>query len=122
MEILEMITEWRKGCSVSKKHPIDCPACTEQLIDAIERKEKASVFSGCITPRFDKVIERLKDCVRIDSPKRRGMREEAIVSANDVEAMLHEFYRLDRELRRMHSENAKLRHKLEPIEEEHRVC
>ncbi len=40
MEILEMITEWRKGCSLSGKNPIECPACTEALIDAIERHEK----------------------------------------------------------------------------------
>lgn len=48
MEILEMITEWRKGCSCSmfdedgnvvdqRLHPESCQVCTVGLIDAIER-------------------------------------------------------------------------------------
>lgn len=57
MEILEMIAEWRKGCTVAgpmrdsyyagmpPTSPCECIDCTEGLIDAIERKllaEKAS--------------------------------------------------------------------------------
>ena len=42
MEILEMIAEWRKGCSLSGKNAINCPACTEVLIDSIEQKEKSN--------------------------------------------------------------------------------
>lgn len=35
---LEMIAEWRKGCSCSdKEHPEECHECTLALIDAIER-------------------------------------------------------------------------------------
>lgn len=62
MTPLEMIEEWRKGCSVSltvaleerrahadqlslddlqelqREHPEDCPHCTRALIDHLERK------------------------------------------------------------------------------------
>lgn len=37
MTILEMIKEWRKGCSCGLHNPADCPDCTTALIDAIER-------------------------------------------------------------------------------------
>ena len=122
MEILEMIAEWRKGCSISGKHPVECSACTEALIDKIEQKEQIAVFSGCITPRFDKVIERLKAATSHDYERRRGMRDDTIVSVNDIYALLHEFYRVDRQMRRMYAENAKLHNKLESEEEGHRVC
>jgi hypothetical protein len=40
--ILEMITEWRKGCSnADSKHPEECLVCTRGLIDAIERQLRA---------------------------------------------------------------------------------
>lgn len=122
MEILEMIAEWRKGCSLSGKNAINCPACTETLIDSIQHKEEVSVFSGCITPRFDKVIERLKAATSYDYERRRGMRDDTIVSVNDIHAILHEFYRVDRQMRRMYAENEKLRDRLESKEEDHRVC
>lgn len=50
MEILDMIKEWRKGCSNAgpmydemfpenaPTNPCECIACPEGLIDAIERK------------------------------------------------------------------------------------
>lgn len=38
MTILEMIKEWRKGCSCGPHNPANCPDCTMALIDAIERK------------------------------------------------------------------------------------
>lgn len=41
MTILEMIAEWRKGCScASAGKPEECPECTRALIDAIEKKAK----------------------------------------------------------------------------------
>jgi hypothetical protein len=52
MTIREMITEWRKGCScagpdhdqafrlpVGSTSPVECQACTEALIDAIEDRQ-----------------------------------------------------------------------------------
>lgn len=39
MTLLEMITEWRKGCSnADSKHPEECLVCTRSLIDAMERQ------------------------------------------------------------------------------------
>ena len=38
MTILEMIKEWRKGCSCGLQNPADCSDCTTALIDAVERK------------------------------------------------------------------------------------
>ena len=36
MKPLEMIAEWRKGCSVAQK-PEECPECTLTLINALEK-------------------------------------------------------------------------------------
>lgn len=47
MTILEMIAEWRKGCSIAgpacgqDDSPANCSECTEGLIDAIERKVRS---------------------------------------------------------------------------------
>jgi len=38
MTILEMISEWRNGCSCGLYNPADCRDCTVALIDAIEKK------------------------------------------------------------------------------------
>jgi PP-loop superfamily ATP-utilizing enzyme len=45
MTPLEMIAEWRKGCSnsmeadgVQWRHPERCPHCTRALIDALEAR------------------------------------------------------------------------------------
>lgn len=39
MTMLEMIAEWRKGCSLSEPgHPEHCTACTVGLINALEKK------------------------------------------------------------------------------------
>ena len=122
MEILEMIAEWRKGCSLSGKNAINCPACTEALIDSIQHKEEVSLFSGCITPRFDQVIDRLKAVTHLQHERRRGHRTDVLVSVADIEALLHEFYRVDRQLRRFAKENSQLRDRLESKEEDHRVC
>lgn len=43
MTILEMIKEWRKGCSCGPHNPANCPDCTAALIDAIERKLRDSL-------------------------------------------------------------------------------
>lgn len=47
MTILEMIAEWRRGCSIGgpaayppSDSPCDCFECTEGLVDAIEAKER----------------------------------------------------------------------------------
>ncbi|USE78943.1 hypothetical protein NDR89_20110 [Cupriavidus gilardii] len=43
MTELEMIAEWRKGCScASKEHPEECTACTRGLVDALEAKLRAA--------------------------------------------------------------------------------
>lgn len=39
MTALEIITEWRRGCSCApKENPEYCPECTRAMIDALERK------------------------------------------------------------------------------------
>lgn len=41
MNILDLIAEWRKGCSKAPaSNPEECHACTVALIDAIERHER----------------------------------------------------------------------------------
>jgi len=40
---LEMIAEWRKGCSVAQK-PEECPECTLALINALEK----SLTESCL--------------------------------------------------------------------------
>lgn len=118
MEILEMIAEWRKGCSLSGKNAINCPACTEALIDAIEQKEKLDKHSGCITPKLYLVVDRLRDAASShpENEKQRGLHNDRIVDRKDLEALLHEFFRMSKQL-----------HKLKPHihvaeEEDHRVC
>lgn len=40
MTPLEMIKEWRKGCTCATlEHPEECTACTVGLIEAIEKYE-----------------------------------------------------------------------------------
>lgn len=44
MTLLEMIAEWRKGCSCSSHgKPEECAECTKALIDAIEARVSASM-------------------------------------------------------------------------------
>lgn len=38
MTLLEMIKEWRKGCTNAPNFPVCCPKCTDALIDAMEFK------------------------------------------------------------------------------------
>lgn len=44
MTLLEMIKEWRKGCT-DAANPVCCHECTNGLIDAMERKLSASDFN-----------------------------------------------------------------------------
>lgn len=45
MKPLEMISEWRKGCSCgSVDHPEECRECTRALVDAIEAELKRQQF------------------------------------------------------------------------------
>jgi hypothetical protein len=68
MTILEMIAEWRKGCSIAGHRGLDdadrelgpecCPACTVALIESIEskvRREGEANASG-----HDELMERLR--------------------------------------------------------------
>ena len=98
MEVLTLIQKWRQGCQLAKKNPLDCPACTERLINDIELFETASKFNGCITPKFYLTVDRLREV--LGSPElRRG--DLCSVRHDDLRALLNEFFRLDRELRRM---------------------
>lgn len=57
MTIIEMIAEWRRGCSdAAPDSPELCAQCTRGLIDAIERKElsRLKVSSG---PSGDELVE-----------------------------------------------------------------
>jgi hypothetical protein len=44
MTPLDMIAEWRKGCSCAgKEHPEECHECTLELINSIERYLKVGL-------------------------------------------------------------------------------
>lgn len=119
MEILEMIAEWRTGCTCAPpEHPEECVACTINLISAIENKEKVQAFSGCITPNFYKVIERLSDAASIHpkNGKQQGLASTRLVDRNDINSLLHEFFRLDSLLRKKYPHVF-----VESQEESHRV-
>jgi hypothetical protein len=46
MTILEIIAEWRRGCSCAVEgKPEQCEACTRAAIDAIESAEKKRIAS-----------------------------------------------------------------------------
>lgn len=41
MTLLEIIAEWRKGCSnATPNNPEECPTCTLAMIDIIEQRLK----------------------------------------------------------------------------------
>ena len=85
MTILNMIAKWRRGCSFSQPdHPESCVPCTLRLINDIETALKSEQYSGCITPKLHEVIDELQ----ANPPKR-----------EDVDALLHEFFRLDKILK-----------------------
>lgn len=57
MTPLEMIAEWRRGCSCAPpEHPEECHDCTRALIDALDRKLAAEA------PKVD-LPERVIDCL-----------------------------------------------------------
>ena len=85
MTILNMIAKWRRGCSFSQPNrPESCVPCTLRLINNIETALKSEQYSGCITPKLHEVIDELQ----AKPPKR-----------EDVDALLHEFFRLDKILK-----------------------
>ena len=94
MNILNMIAKWRRGCSFSQpNHPESCVPCTLKLINDIETALKSEQYSGCITPKLHEVIDELQ----LNPPKR-----------EDVNALLHEFHRLDALLKKLsHKEGQK---------------
>jgi hypothetical protein len=54
MTPLEMITEWRQGCSCAGPlNPEECPACTVGLIEALETRLRAPE-----EPQFRLIAER----------------------------------------------------------------
>lgn len=119
MEILEMIAEWRRGCTCAPEdHPEECAECTVGLIRAIENREKVRIHSGCITPKFYLTLDRLRDAAS-SKPKDKNqlILEERIVNRSDLLAMLHEFFRLDSEIRRLRPNIY-----VEQKDEDHRVC
>lgn len=53
MTPLEMIAEWRKGCSVTDTlspdaHPVDCKDCTIGLIDALEKRLQNTLWQRIV--------------------------------------------------------------------------
>ena len=61
MTILEMIEEWRRGCSLPEgMSPYDCRECTLALIHAIENKAKedATSASNEIAKEYAQAIKR----------------------------------------------------------------
>lgn len=109
MEILEMIEEWRKGCSLSGNNPVECTACTETLINSIEAKERLVIYSGCITPKFHLVIDRLRAKVS----NKEDVGNLTTVDKADLSALMHEFFRLSKQLHRANQTHFS--------DEEHRV-
>ena len=117
MEILEMISEWEKGCSCAgpmfdemrgnppgTTSPSECSECTEGLLHAIKQHEITKTFSGCLTPRFDLVVQRLEKA----SDDERGIlrtNTRRVVEALDLQSLLHEFYRIDGLYRRLMAKN-----------------
>lgn len=102
MKILEMIAKWRKGCQFSPNNPIECGACTETLINRIEDYATISLYSGCITPKLHATVKNLRDALTVTDeidPERK-----IFVRANDLESLLHEFFRLDTLLRQHNPE------------------
>jgi len=118
MEILEMIAEWRRGCTCSRPgHPEECVSCTLGLIEAIERKEKVLTFSSCVTPKFYLVVDRLRE-VTTFPPKNLNLgapNEKVFVDRSDLLSLMNEFFRLN-------SEICKLRPAILTKEEDHRVA
>lgn len=118
MEILEMIAEWRKGCQFSGKNPVECPSCTERLINNIENYAKVLLYSGCITPQFHKVLERLRLALtNARAAENKEPQASVLVSTSDLESLLHEFFRLDTILREKFPKTS-----ITKEEEAHRVC
>ena len=101
MKILEMIMEWRKGCScATPEHPEKCPECTLGLIEAIEQREKASQYSGCIAPRMHEMVASLYGAVTRVPPKENNwLGSQVLVEREHVVVLLNEYFRLDRVLR-----------------------
>ena len=117
MKILSMIAEWRKGCKLSGRNPIECPACTERLINNIENYATVSLYSGCITPKLHLVIKRLRDALTLARANQNNdPKNEILVSTNDLESLLHEFFRLDTILRQKFPNTP-----ISNSEEDHRV-
>lgn len=95
-----MIAKWREGCSFSKKNPLECTACTEKLINNIESYATVTLYSGCITPELYKAVKRLRDALTLArAAENNEPHATALVSAKDLESLLHEFFRLDNVLR-----------------------
>lgn len=113
-----MIAKWREGCTFSKKNPLECHACTETLINNIENYASVTLYSGCITPQLYKVVKRLRDALTVAaSTENNGPHAPVLVSASDLESLLHEFFRLDNVLR-LHNP----RTPIQTNEEDHRVA
>ena len=113
MKILQMIMEWRKGCSCAgpvydmmmghpagTSSPVECPECTIGLINAIERSEQVSVYSGCITPKLHEVVASLYGATaRVPPAENNWLGSQVLVERDHVNRLLHEFLRLDKILR-----------------------
>lgn len=117
MKILSMIAEWRKGCKLSGRNPLECPACTERLINNIENYATVSLYSGCITPKLHLVLKRLRDALTLaQGSQNNDPKSDILVSTNDLESLLHEFFRLDTILRQKFPNTH-----ISESEEDHRV-
>lgn len=96
MKILEMIAKWRKGCALSSHNPLECTACTEKLINNIESYATVTLYSGCITPKFHMVVQRLQTALSLARANPNYTPKSGVlVGENDLESLLHEFFRLD---------------------------
>lgn len=69
---------------------------SEAMRNNIESYETAAVFSGCITPKFYLVIDRLRT-IHDESVEVKA--DMSLVDNKDLGALLNEFFRLDKELR-----------------------
>jgi hypothetical protein len=88
---LEMIAEWRKGCSVAQK-PEECPECTLALINALEKalkhhKDRLSSVDivNIISFRSQTALNKDNDMIRVvlDMPYSTWLRLQRIVKAGN---------------------------------------
>ena len=111
-KILEMIAEWRKGCSNAgpaydhmmqhpegTSSPVECTECTVGLINAIEMHANQSKYTVNINPELISCILNLIEASKPGADRTKST--EITVKLGDLDTLLWHFFWQDRELRRL---------------------